>query len=188
MVTESNCRQHLDEERVTREGARYQGGTGLNILAVEDEPDTGTTVALLLRLDGHRVRAVLNGPTAFKEVQRDPPDVVLLDIALPGMDGWDVAKHLSKQAAPKKPLLIALTGYGRPVDRCRSMEAGIHLHLVKPADPEFLLRVLRRFQAIILPDRISRRGSVAGADQLHNDLDVGRPSRHSPGGTSTCNH
>jgi CheY-like chemotaxis protein len=105
---------------------------------VEDELYTATITASLFRLDGHHVRTAPDGPSAFEEVRNDPPDVVLLDIALPGMDGWYVAKRLSEQATPKKPFLIALTGYGRPEDRFRSEEAGIHLHLVKPVDPRVL--------------------------------------------------
>ena len=154
MVTASDWRQHSRGEREVQDDARRQNGTGLNVLVVEDEPDTAASTAWLLRLEGHRVRTVLDGPSALEETENDPPDVVLLDIALPGVNGWQVAKQLSEQAAPKKPFLIALTGYGRPVDRCRSRQAGIHLHLVKPADPEFLLRVLRRFQAIVLPDQM----------------------------------
>jgi CheY-like chemotaxis protein len=156
VVTASGWQQHSGGERGIPEGARQQDGTGLNILIVEDDPDTAATMAWLLRLEGHRVRAALDGPSAFEQMQNDRPDVVLLDIALPGMNGWQIAKHVSEQGASKKPFLIALTGYGRAADRCRSKEAGIHLHLVKPADPEFLFRVLRRFQAIILPDQISQ--------------------------------
>jgi two-component system CheB/CheR fusion protein len=139
-------------------GKAASTGKGLNILVVEDEPDTATITALFLRLEGHRVRTVLDGPSAFKEVRNDPPDVILLDIALPGMDGWQVAKQLLEQAAPKKPFVIAVTGYGAPADRCRSEEAGIYVHLVKPVDPGYLLSLLKRFQAIILTDQMPSEG------------------------------
>jgi CheY-like chemotaxis protein len=78
-----------------------------------------------------------------------PPDVVLLDIGLPGLDGYEVAKRLHERAAGRKPLLIAITGYGQDEDRRRSAEAGIHLHLLKPADPAGLQQMLKRFQGII---------------------------------------
>jgi CheY-like chemotaxis protein len=96
----------------------------------------------------------LDGPSALEAVRDDLPDVVILDIALPGMNGWELARRLSEQAAPKKPFLIAFTGYGQAADHLRSREAGIHLHLVKPAEPEVLLSVLRRFQTVLLPDQI----------------------------------
>jgi CheY-like chemotaxis protein len=74
------------------------------------------------------------------------------------MDGWQVAHRLREQAGKHQPFLIAVTGYGREADRRRSEEAGIHLHLLKPADPDFLRNVLRRFQAVIMPgDGIQNR-------------------------------
>jgi CheY-like chemotaxis protein len=128
---------------------RHDGG--LNVLIVEDDPETAASTTWVLGREGHHVRIALDGPSALQEVQNDAPDVVVLDIGLPGMDGWQVAKHMAEQAAPKKPLLIAITGYSQLADRCLSREAGIHLHLVKPVDPQYLLQVLKRFQAILLP-------------------------------------
>jgi CheY-like chemotaxis protein len=158
VVTEADWRQDSGREEGSRGGDRHQDGTGLNILVVEDDHDTAKITASLLRLEGHRVRTALDGPSAFNEVENDPPDVVLLDIALPGMDGWQVAKQLLEQAAPKKPFVIAVTGYGGPAERCRSEEAGIYLHLVKPLDPGYLLGLLKRFQAIIRMDQMPGEG------------------------------
>jgi two-component system CheB/CheR fusion protein len=76
-------------------------------------------------------------------------DVVLLDIGLPKMDGWEVAKQIREQCSWKRPLLVAITGYGMDADRVRSDQAGIDLHLVKPVDPEQLKNLLSRFQSII---------------------------------------
>jgi CheY-like chemotaxis protein len=99
--------------------------------------------------------------------------VVLLDIALPGMDGWQVAERLRRQPAKKEPFLIAVAGLGRPADRRRSQEAGIHLHLLKPVDPDCLLSVLRRFQSFLLPgdvvlgkDGRRKAGAEGGAPLL----------------------
>jgi two-component system CheB/CheR fusion protein len=147
VVTEDDWRQDSCGQGGIRRGDRHQGGRGLNILVVDDEPDTAKITASLLRLEGHRLRTARDGPSAFNEVATDPPDVVLLDIALPGMNGWQVAKQMLEQAAPKKPFVIAITGYGRPADRCRSEEAGIYLHLVKPVDPGYLLSLLKRFSS-----------------------------------------
>jgi CheY-like chemotaxis protein len=125
--------------------------TGLDVLVVEDDADTADSMALLLRLSGHRARVARDGPSALREAQASPPDVVLLDIALPGLDGWRLAERLRALAPEKGPFLIAVSGHGRPADRRRSREAGIHLHLLKPAAPDFLLNVLRRVQAFLTP-------------------------------------
>jgi CheY-like chemotaxis protein len=72
---------------------------------------------------------------------------------LPGMNGYDVARHLYQQKGAKRPLLIAVSGHGEETDRQQSQEAGIDLHLVKPVDPRQLQKVLRRFERVILPVR-----------------------------------
>jgi CheY-like chemotaxis protein len=131
-------------------GPQPQPGAGLNVLVVESEPDTAASTALLLRLYGHRVQVAPDGPAALRAAQASPPDVVLLDLALPGMDGWQVAQRLQEQATGNEPLLIAITGYGRPADRRRSQQAGIHLHLLKPVEPDFLRRLLQRFHAVMV--------------------------------------
>jgi CheY-like chemotaxis protein len=122
---------------------------GLRILVVEDQADTAATLALLLRMEGHEVQVAPDGPAAVGAVQTAPPDVLLLDIGLPGMSGWEVARWVTEQPAKKRPLLVAITGYGREEDRRRSEEAGIDLHLVKPVDPEKLLGLLRRFRRVV---------------------------------------
>lgn len=128
---------------------------GLHILVVEDDSDTAELMASLLRLDGHRAEIALDGPSACRAARNKPPDVVLLDLALPGMDGWQVARRFQEPSSEKKPLLIALTGHGSEDDRRRSLESGIDLHLVKPLDPNFLRRVLARFYRILVPGEAS---------------------------------
>ena len=124
-------------------------GGGLHILVVEDDPDRAEATAIWLRCNGHRVQVARDGPSAGQAALGRAPDVVLLDLELPGMDGWEVASRLQEPAWVKKPLLIALTGYGGDEDRRRSREAGIDLHLVKPVDPDELLRLLRRFYRVV---------------------------------------
>jgi two-component system CheB/CheR fusion protein len=119
------------------------------VLLVEDNPDSSWSLALLLGLDGHHVEAAADGPAALRAAGQAPPDVVLLDIGLPGMDGYEVARRLGEQATVKRPLLVAVTGFGTEEDRRRSREAGIDLHLTKPVDPGQLLRLLGRFRRII---------------------------------------
>jgi len=126
------------------------GQAGLRILIVEDQVDCAESMALLLRLYGHEVEVVPNGSAALATAKAHPPDVVLLDIGLPGgMDGWEVAPLLKQQAVGKQPLLIAVTGFGQEADRRHSAESGIDLHLTKPVDPYQLRVLLHRFQAIL---------------------------------------
>jgi two-component system CheB/CheR fusion protein len=119
---------------------------GLRILLVEDQPDCANSTKLMLDLWGHEVELVPDGPTALQAAQAQHPDVVLLDIGLPGMDGWAVAKLLHDQARGKGPLLVAVTGYGQPGDYGRSYDSGIDVHLLKPVDPDGLRRLLDNWQ------------------------------------------
>ncbi len=121
----------------------------LRVLVVEDHADTAASLAMLLRGDGYDVEVANEGMTALQTADAHPPDVALLDIGLPGMNGYELAEHLQERNRGKRPLLIATTGYGSDEDRRRSEEAGIDLHLVKPVDPEHLRAVLRRFRGII---------------------------------------
>jgi two-component system, OmpR family, response regulator len=123
------------------------------VLVIEDDEDTAASLAMLLRLNGYEVEVAADGPSAVQAVQASPPDVILLDIGLPKMDGWLVAKQIREQTTWKRPLLVAISGYGTEADRRRSKEAGIDLHLVKPVDPVELLKLLRRCRRFLLPDR-----------------------------------
>ncbi len=125
------------------------GTAGLRILVVDDNDDCAESTATLLRLYGHHVDVAASGPTALEMTRTGDPDVVLLDIGLPGMNGYDVARQLTAARPRKTPLVIALSGYGGEKDRRRSAEAGIDLHLVKPVKPDELQAVLVRFQRAI---------------------------------------
>jgi CheY-like chemotaxis protein len=125
------------------------GTRGLRILVVDDDADTRNSLAFLLRLDGHQIETAADGAAAFDAVETYEPDVVLLDIGLPVVDGYRIAEQLRDRVATKKPFLIAITGHGTVGDRLRSAEAGIHLHLVKPVDPSTLAKVLERFQRAV---------------------------------------
>src|ERR1700712_1999222 len=118
----------------------------LKVLVVEDDEDGAESMAMLLRLYGHDVQVARSGRVALESARADRPDVVLLDLGLPGMDGYDVARHLCESNHGEPPLLVAVTGYGGEDHRRRSAEAGIHVHLVKPVDPERLEDVLERFR------------------------------------------
>jgi CheY-like chemotaxis protein len=114
------------------------------ILVVDDNTDAADTLALLLRVIGHEVRTAYDGQTALDFVQAQPPDVVLLDIGLPGTSGLEVARRMRQDLGLTDALLVALTGYGQDEDRRRSEEAGFDAHLVKPVDLDALHDLLAR--------------------------------------------
>jgi len=115
---------------------------GSRILVVEDNADTAESMARLLRLLGYEVQIAHDGPRAIEMALRQRPDFVLLDIGLPGMDGYEVAVRLRQEASCQDAVLIAISGYGRSEDRQRSREAGIDHHLIKPIDHHELLALL----------------------------------------------
>ncbi len=128
------------------------GETGpwkMRVLVVEDDPTAASSLAGLLLSAGHEVDVAPEGRSALAAVRDRPPDVVLLDIGLPGMDGWQVARRVQGQPAEKRPLLVAVTGFGAEEDRRASERAGIDLHLTKPVDPAQLNHLLNRFRSVI---------------------------------------
>ncbi|MFO0575140.1 MAG: PAS domain S-box protein [Polyangia bacterium] len=113
------------------------------ILIVDDNTDAAETLQVLLELDGHETSLAHDGPTALRLAAELVPDAVLLDIGLPGLDGYVVAERLRARPELKSALLIALTGYGQEEDRRRSALSGFDLHLVKPVDVSALRALLR---------------------------------------------
>jgi CheY-like chemotaxis protein len=114
------------------------------ILVVDDNDDAAESLARLLALDGHHVRVARDGLTALDAAERLDPDVVLLDIGIPGMDGLEIARHLRSRRGSDALLLVATTGFGQPEDRRRTAEAGFDHHLVKPVDPQAVQDLLAR--------------------------------------------
>jgi CheY-like chemotaxis protein len=108
------------------------------ILIVDDNVDAAQTVAMFLQLGGHEVTTAADGNEALSSVAEFAPQVVLLDIGLPGMDGYEVARRLRQMPQGRDALLVALTGYGRPDDARRVDSAGFDEHYVKPADMDVL--------------------------------------------------
>ncbi|MGE0462051.1 MAG: ATP-binding protein [Vicinamibacterales bacterium] len=136
----------LPGEAVTPQPLESVGGevspVSRRVLVVDDEPDSALTLAMLLQLRGHQAEVAHDGAEALAQAVAFEPDVVLLDIGLPGMDGYDVCRHLRERPRGRSMFIVALTGWGQEEDRRRTREAGFDLHLVKPVDPEELLRVL----------------------------------------------
>ncbi|HSK76004.1 MAG TPA: ATP-binding protein [Thermoanaerobaculia bacterium] len=130
-------REMTQDSRATGEGR-----PGRRVLVVDDNLDSAETIALMAQLWGHDVRTAHDGQAALTTAADYRPEVVLLDIGLPGMDGFEVAKRLREQEWMAGVMLVAMTGYGQEEDRRRSREAGFDHHMVKPIDPGALEALL----------------------------------------------
>jgi len=117
------------------------------ILVADDNADALETLATVLELGGHEVFSAANGSLALESAERHLPEVALLDIGMPLLDGYEVARRIRAQAWGKRITLVALTGWGQDSDRRRSQEAGFDSHLVKPLDLEKLTQLLARLPA-----------------------------------------
>ncbi|MCC6847351.1 MAG: response regulator [Deltaproteobacteria bacterium] len=115
---------------------------GRDVLVVEDNDDAREALCEFLRLAGHRVRWAADGVTGLAAIVDAPPDVALVDVGLPGIDGYELARRARAAGAAAGTTLVALTGYGMPEDQARAMEAGFHVHLVKPVSLDALAEVL----------------------------------------------
>jgi DNA-binding response OmpR family regulator len=116
--------------------------TGARVLVVEDHADTADFLSRYARLLGCDVRTASNAAQGLEQALAFLPQIVLLDIGLPDIDGWQLARRLRQELAPIHPVLIAITAFRSQEDRIRSMEAGIDYHLNKPAFREELMRLL----------------------------------------------
>jgi two-component system, chemotaxis family, CheB/CheR fusion protein len=113
------------------------------ILLVEDNVDAAESLTVLLGIEGHRVLVAHDGSGALKIAEAQAPEIVVLDIGLPDMDGYELARRLRDSKPTSKALLIAVTGFGQAADRARSTEAGIDHHFIKPVDLKALQDVIR---------------------------------------------
>jgi CheY-like chemotaxis protein len=112
------------------------------ILVVDDNRDAAETLALMLRLEGNEVTTVFDGESAIAATAEFRPDVVLMDLGMPKVDGYEAARAIRRDRKAPEVVLIALTGWGGDVDRRLSQEAGFDRHLVKPVVPTELLEIL----------------------------------------------
>lgn len=116
------------------------------ILVVDDNEDSANSLSLLLTLMGNEVRVVHDGQTAVTAAGDFSPDVILLDIGLPRLNGYEACRGIRQQPGGSRPVIVACTGWGQDEDRRRSLEAGFNHHLVKPVDPEALEKLLAGLQ------------------------------------------
>jgi signal transduction histidine kinase/CheY-like chemotaxis protein len=117
------------------------------ILITDDNQDAATSLAMLLEIDGHQVQVAFDGPAALNIAASFQPQVALLDIGMPDMDGYALAQRLRQMPGGEKVYLVAVTGWGQQGDRERSKAAGFNEHLTKPVDPEALTVLLTNLQS-----------------------------------------
>jgi CheY-like chemotaxis protein/two-component sensor histidine kinase len=129
--------------------------SGRRVLVVDDNQDAASSLATLLQLQGHDVRVAFSGLAALEIVQDYTPHVVFLDIGMPDIDGYEVARRLRQQAGLERVVVAALTGWGQQADRRRTSAAGFDHHFVKPPDP----RALQRMLSQVRPHENSHEGS-----------------------------
>ncbi len=123
------------------EGIRYR------LLVVDDDRDGGEALASYLNELGHEVTAAADGDGALAIAERMQPELVLLDIGMPGMDGHELARRLRALPGSQQAVLVAVTGYDAEADRQRSLAAGCDEHLIKPVDPKAILDLLAKYRA-----------------------------------------
>jgi DNA-binding response OmpR family regulator len=125
---------------------------------VDDNIDAAESTAAFLRLEGHEVKTVADGAQALVSLRVFDPHVIVLDIGLPGLDGFEVARRLRSRGDTSRALLIAVTGYGQREDRLRAAEAGFDYYFVKPTDPREIHGAIER----------GRSGAANEAARIHD--------------------
>jgi PAS domain S-box-containing protein len=142
-IVELPARPRPTEPPGTRAPAEGEAGPR-RILVIEDNADAREMLRRLLGMAGHLVEEAADGVDGVVLALKRPPDVVLIDLGLPGLDGYEVARRIRALGKHDRPYLVALTGYGLPEDRRRSREAGFDAHLVKPVDADQLMQLIRQ--------------------------------------------
>ena len=116
--------------------------TNKRILLADDNRDAAESLAIILRLEGHEVELAHDGAAALRAFEQHRPDVALLDIGMPGANGYEVARRIRATPQGEAVLLIAITGWAQDSDRAQSRDAGFDHHLTKPVEPEALIGLL----------------------------------------------
>ncbi len=132
----------VSSSAASRKPAEDRPAGSRRVLVVDDNGDAAESLETLLQLWGHQARSALDGKEALIQVAAFEPEIILLDIGLPGMDGYEVARQIRALPAGRSSLIVAVTGYGRSSDRLQSQEAGFDHHLVKPVQPEVLQELI----------------------------------------------
>jgi signal transduction histidine kinase/CheY-like chemotaxis protein len=151
------CWPEAPPQAVTPGVTQSAEGRRGNILVVDDNTDAASSLAMVLRTSGHAVATAAGGEEGLALAARLQPDVVLLDIGMPDMNGYDVARRIRYTGWGRNALLIALTGWGQKEDVERALAAGFDFHMTKPADPERIEKLVAEF----LGSRLEVRAAVA---------------------------
>jgi len=139
-------RTWLGSSMTTAGGSRVSHRPTVRILVVDDNRDSAESLTLLLQTLGNDVRTAHDGLEALKVAEEQRPELVLLDLSLPELSGYDVAREIRGLAWGKATVLVALTGWGQEEDRHRSAEAGFDHHMVKPVDTAWLRTILKSIE------------------------------------------
>jgi CheY-like chemotaxis protein len=121
---------------------KHNGNADLRILLVDDNRDAADSMALLLKFQGYHVIVAYNGNDALKMAEENSPDVILLDIGMPDMSGYDVARYIRQSEWGQTMYLIAVTGWGQAEDKRKAIAVGFDCHLTKPVDPDHVGKLL----------------------------------------------
>jgi CheY-like chemotaxis protein len=127
-------------------GNASNGGAPRKFLIVDDNIDAATSLAMLLEIGGHEAHLAHNGKDAVERARELRPEIILLDIGLPKLNGYDACRQIRAEPWGRSIVLVALTGWGQDSDRRRSRDAGFDHHLVKPVDPDELMKLLENIQ------------------------------------------
>ena len=138
--------EELGREQSDEEAISAPAPVGMRVLVVDDNEDAADLLSLMLAQSGYRTETAHDGPSALSAAEAFRPDIAILDIGLPGMSGYDVARSLRQDQRFPGLVLIALTGWGSPEDRQQALAAGFDLHLTKPVDVSALRAGLSRFE------------------------------------------
>lgn len=130
----------------TAVGARRIGSSKFRVLVVDDNVDSAEAISTLLRLQGHDARCAFDGASAVTVAEQFGPHLILLDISLPDINGYELLCRLREQTNASQPVVAAVTGFGRPEDLRRTREAGFDHHLVKPFSPDVLMTLLESLE------------------------------------------
>jgi CheY-like chemotaxis protein len=123
--------------------------TGRRVLIVDDNADGAESLSMLLQISGHETYKAYDGVEAIDAAERLRPDVVLLDIGLPRLNGYEACRRIRNTTWGKDLVLVALTGWGQEEDRSESRDAGFDAHMVKPVDFDALLKLLASLPSVV---------------------------------------
>jgi CheY-like chemotaxis protein len=121
--------------------------TRRRVLVADDNRDAADTLGLLLEMNGYEVTVAHSGKDAFERLLRHPPDAAVLDIGMPDISGYEVARRFRQESGRTDVFLLAVTGWGQQEDIARARQAGFDAHLIKPVDPDRVARILRQYLA-----------------------------------------